>query len=176
VRFKATKREQLAANLAANKMYAAASTKPLSPDALALLEPLPAAKERAAPRDLEGPVMRAVGDLLRVHPAVILALRVNSGMAYSAGNAPVWFHKWIKPRDGMRMPDYIGLTMRHTVRPDWENWHIFFAIECKEPNWKGPRTIHEKEQDNFLLAVRTVGGKAGFATSVDMAQRIIEGD
>jgi hypothetical protein len=130
------------------------------------LNNLPEKRERAESRDLEGPVLKAVGQLLSVHPRVTLAVRTNSGMAINANGAPVFFVRFVKPRSGMRMPDYIGCMFDGKM----------LAIECKHPLWKGPRTEHEREQDEFLLAVRAAGGRAGFAVSVDAAQRIITGE
>jgi hypothetical protein len=42
---------------------------------------------------------------------------------------------------------------------------IFTAIEVKEPGWKGPRSDREKAQNNFLTAVRAMGGIGKFAQS-----------
>jgi hypothetical protein len=123
-----------------------------------------AEKPRAEKRDLEGPVVKAIWDLLQAHPQVVIAVRMNSGMAYSQSGAPVYFQRWVKPKSGMRLVDFIFVLRGGT----------FGAVEAKEPNWKRPSDTREREQDNFLLAVRAAGGKAGFAVSGDMAQRIIE--
>ena len=161
MKFRKSAAETLRDNLAAHEHYAAMTGKPI-PDHI----PRPAAKQErhASGKPLEADVISGVADLLRVHPLVEIAVRMNSGMVYNDNGAPVWFVRFIKPRSGMRMPDFLAIL----------KGGIVCAIECKRPDWRGPKDDREREQDQFLLAVRKAGGRAGFATSVDMALRIIE--
>jgi hypothetical protein len=165
VKFKPTLRDQLRASQQSMRNLAA-MTEGIYENRAPPEKPIPPKREQADRRDLEGPVRNAIRDLLQSHPRVALAVRMNSGMAYSDGGAPVWFNIFVKPKSGMRMPDFI-FVMKNG---------LFGAIEAKEPLWKGPRTKHEREQDEFLLAVRQAGGVAGFASSVDMALRILNGE
>lgn len=145
----------------------------LPPDLAASMEStLPKApKPRAAankPRQLETPVIAAISELLAVHPAVYMALRMNSGAAsYEAASgkyAPVQFHRWLRYPEKMRMPDFIG----------WLKDGRSFAIEAKKPTWTRPHDDREREQAIFLEAIRKLGGTAGFARSTDEARIIIE--
>ena len=119
---------------------------------------------------LESDVVRAISDLLAVHPLVAIALRMNSGMAsYNARNGntyqPVFFHKWLRRPEKMKMPDFIG----------WLNDGTFFAIEAKRSNWTGAKDDREREQQAFLRFVAGHGGRSGFARSVWDAEAILEG-
>ena len=124
-------------------------------------------KRSGAP--VEADVLRAVGELLAVHPQVLLAIRQNSGsLPYqdSTGRLiPIWFFKIIKAPRKIRLSDYWGLLKNGRM----------FAIECKRESWKGPKDARELEQELFLQTVRECGGKAGFARSVDEAQSILDG-
>ena len=123
---------------------------------------------------IEADVLRAVGELLAVHPQVLLAIRQNSGsLPYqdSTGRLiPIWFFKIVKAPRKIRLSDYWGLLCG-----DRAGINRFFAIECKRPKWKGPTDARELEQELFLQAVRECGGKAGFARSVDEAKSILDG-
>lgn len=116
---------------------------------------------------LEKDVLRAVGQLLAYHPRVAFMLRMNSGMAsYNAANgkyAPVWFHLWVKPRDPMRMSDFMGATVDAKI----------IALECKRPGWKKPTDQREREQLAFLQCVKRAGGIAAFVTSVEEANEAL---
>lgn len=65
--------------------------------------------------------------------------------------------------------DLIGITPV-MMTGDWVGQvvGIFTAIEVKEPGWRGPRKGHEREvaQNNFLSAVRAMGGIGKFAQSI----------
>ena len=119
---------------------------------------------RGARRDLEGPVVKAISQLLAVHPRVLWAARFNSGAAGEFSH--IWFHKFLRMPEPMRMPDFFGLLIYRGVP---------FAIEAKAPGWTKPTDQREREQAAFLKMIRDCGGRAGFATSVEEAQRIIEG-
>ena len=118
---------------------------------------------------VEADVLRAVGELLAVHPQVLLAIRQNSGsLPYqdSTGRLhPIWFFKIVKAPRKIRLSDYWGL---------FKNGRMW-AIECKRASWKGSKDARELEQDLFLQTVRECGGKAGFARSVDEAKSILDG-
>lgn len=132
-------------------------------EAMASIKPK---RERAAPRQLEAPVVAAISELLAVHPRVLWAARFNSGAAsYDAGNgrySPVWFHKFLRMPEKIRMPDFYGQTLeRHTCGL----WSKAIAIEAKAPGWTKPRDDREREQAAFLKMVRDAGGIGIFATS-----------
>ena len=180
MRFKPSFKEQLRQSHAAQRFMAMGAPEEKREEAEARLEAMfpgvdiDAAhhvhKKRAAPRQLEAPVVAAISQLLAVHPRVIWAARFNSGAAsYDAGSgryAPVWFHKFLCSPEKMRMPDFFGLIESppfHTVygcacRP--------IAIEAKAPGWTKPRDDREREQAAFLAMVRNCGGIGIFATSV----------
>jgi hypothetical protein len=82
----------------------------------------------------------------------------------------VWFNKLLKGRGVL--VDFTG-TLK-TGMP--------LAIEAKAPGWKMPgpdaksdSALRARQQALYLQHVRDCGGRAGFATSVDEALRIIEG-
>ena len=162
-------RETLAANEAALK--AMSPTGELGPMQEQFdrnrLPPKRAHKRTGEP--VEADVLRAVGELLAVHPQVLLAIRQNSGsLPYqdSTGRLiPIWFFKIVKAPHKIRLSDYWGLLK------DGRMW----AIECKRPTWKGLKDGRELEQDFFLSLIRHAGGRAGFARSVDEAQSILDG-
>ena len=117
----------------------------------------------------EAGVMSEVSSLLQVHPSVILAIRANSGGAWLKGkngkDVPVWFYRIV------RSPTEVTLV-------DWWGFARFgvFAIECKRRDWKYTgRDEREVKQQNFINLVRSIGGRAGFATSSLEAQNILEG-
>jgi hypothetical protein len=137
----------------------------------------PAPKKRvvrertAADPALEGEVLNAICDLLAAHPRVILAVRQNSGAMPYLNNrgkqVPVWFYRWIKRPDKMRVSDIWGFL-------DTRGFFQHFAIEVKREGWKEPRDQREFEQAAYLAQIRYLGGCAGFATSVEQAREIIE--
>ena len=118
--------------------------------------------------ELEAAVMREVGQLLAVHPAVLFAVRQNSGsvqMELSGGKvAPVWFYRWMRSKTKMRITDYWGMTTDG----------LMFAIECKRRSWTKPSGEREAEQLAFILTVKYAGGRGGFATSAEQAKLILE--
>lgn len=141
-----------------------------------LLNNVPDAKPRAAPRKLEAPVVAAISQLLAVHPRVIWAARFNSGAAGEFSH--IWFHKFLRMPAPMRMPDFFGLLIirgsgMHLGGEDDDNYSSF-AIEAKSPEWRKPSGEREHEQSTFLAMIRKAGGRAGFARSADEAKIIIE--
>ncbi len=133
-----------------------------------ILNNVPDSKPRAERVSREGPVVAAISELLAVHPRVLWALRVNSGMAsYEAKSgkyAPVHFHKWLRSPMPMRMPDFFGMM---------EDGRCI-ALEAKNPQWVKPTDQREREQADFLQLIRAHGGIGEFVRSVDDAQRAIE--
>lgn len=124
-------------------------------------------KPRAAPRQLEAPVLAAVSDLLRQHPKVAYALRINSGMAsYEAKSgkyAPVHFHSWLRSPVPCRMPDIFGMLMDGRT----------LALEIKAPGFVKPRDQREREQWAFLYLIRNMGGVGEFITDAAQVAAIL---
>jgi len=131
------------------------------------LTPLPIKRgPRVDHEDLEKHVVRAVGDLLAVHPRVLIAWRQNSGAAsYEAASgkwAPVWFYKLVTSQP-VRLPDYLGILRDHR----------FLAIECKRPSWTKPTDKREFEQAAFLMLVRNIGGIGEFITDIETLKAVL---
>ena len=125
-------------------------------------------KKRAAPRQLEAEALRAVRQLVAVHPKIDWILRVNSGAASFEAKTgkwqPVKFHEWVRSPVAFRMPDLYGKMV------DGRD----IALEIKRPDWKKPSDQREIEQAAFLHRVRDHGGIGEFVRSVEEAQRAIE--
>jgi len=115
----------------------------------------------------ESEVMRGIASVLKTHPRVAVALRINSGTAKGYNGMPVAFHRLLRGRGVVT--DYIGLL--RDGRP--------FAIEAKKPDWKPAKTgtgryLREQEQDRYIQGTVELGGVGGFCKSVDEAIAIIE--
>ena len=176
--FKPSMREQQQASVAAQKWLALGAPPEKQAAAQARIAEQEAKikpkRERAAPRQLEAPVVAAISELLAVHPRVIWAARMNSGMAsYEAKSgkyAPVHFHKIVREPEPTRMPDFIGLIEFGRpvlqVRP--------LAIEAKAPGWTKPRDDREREQAAFLKMVRDCGGVGIFATDASQVAEALK--
>lgn len=171
IRFRPKLRDTLLSNARVFAAMAAAApegkqaaAQAFAQSAMASVPPEP--KKRAAPRQLEAPVIKAISELLALHPRVIWAARMNSGMAsYEAKSgrySPVWFHKIVRAPFAIRMPDFIGM-----LRGEDGKTGIPFACEAKAPGWRGPRDEREREQSMFLQMVDAWGGIGCFATSAD---------
>lgn len=119
------------------------------------------------PMPLEADVLRAVTDLLAVHPRVIFAVRQNSGQAsYEAKSgkyAPVAFYKWIKAPKPVTLPDVWGLL----------NSGKFFFLEVKRGGWTGPRDDRERKQAAFLALAIEWGALAAFVTDADQVDKVL---
>lgn len=178
--FRRSHRETLLANNAADAYYAAMSGKP--PQAQAYVRPKRAqpvsrsatnidrvhsqAEIERANHPKEAAVLRAISDLLEVHPRVVCAWRQNSGAAsYDAKDGkyrPIHFYSWIRRPARMRLPDIVGLMLRKDglgLAP--------LAIEAKREGWTKPTDDREYEQAAYLELVRSHYGVALFATSAD---------
>jgi len=121
-----------------------------------------------APEGTEADVSKAIGQLLANHPKVSIAIRINSGMAYSENGAPVWFYRVYK---GPKVVvDWIALLKNGTM----------CALETKRPSWKGVSQAQnklgerERAQEQFIQAVIAEGGVGGFVRSVEEALAVID--
>ncbi len=126
-----------------------------------LLNVIAPVRSRAAPRDLEGPVVKAISELLAVHPRILFAVRQNTGSAsYEAKSgkyAPVQFYRKLTHGGEITITDFWGILKDGRM----------FACEAKAPGFKGPRTDREMAQANFLALVRNAGGVSLFATGAE---------
>lgn len=117
--------------------------------------------KRAAPRQLEAPVITAISELLRVHPRVLFAVRQNTGMAsYEAKSgryAPIQFYRKLTHGKELTITDFWGILKDGRM----------LAVEAKAAGFRGPKTDTELAQANFLALVRNAGGISLFATSAD---------
>lgn len=70
-----------------------------------------------------------------------------------------------KLNDHFKSSDLIGIT---PMQIGSQIVGVFTAIEVKSPGWHGPRENHDREkaQNNYLTAVRAMGGIGKFAQSV----------
>ena len=175
-RWRPTFRERITSSHASLRFLAGPSEKP---DAVERVERevmtthLPPKRERVkrpvdgrAAHDIEAPVIAAVGELLAVHPHVLLAVRQNSGaMPYERDGrlVPVWFYKLIRCPEKLTIVDYWGFLK--DARP--------FAIECKRPSWKEPETERELKQRAYLDMIASLGGVSGFVRSADEARALL---
>jgi hypothetical protein len=155
-------RDTIAENQKAMNMWAAVHGKPQT-DIGVPAKRAPNVK-RTADEDTEAAVLKEVGQLLANHPKVLFAVRQNSGMAYNESKAPVYFYRFVRCKEKMRISDFWGLLT--DGRP--------FACEVKNRAWTKPSGEREAEQQAFLLTVKYAGGVSGFCTSAAQAQAIIE--
>jgi len=162
-------------NNAVTRFYAGASERPDAKENLdKLIVPVAPKRERVRrPVDgkpavpLEADVVRAVSELLAVHPRVLYALRMNSGAASyetaSGKYAPVWFHIWVRSPGQVRMSDFYGATRDCRI----------LALECKRPGWTAPTNKREYEQAAFLMLVRNAGGIGEFVTNAEQVECLL---
>jgi hypothetical protein len=158
-----TLRETLLENRKAEQSWANAFGTTLRDDLEAIADKRSNSK-RMTDDDREETVMREVSALLAHHPKVLFAIRQNSGMSQNASGTPIWFYRWVRSRTKMRVTDFWGLLTDKRM----------FALEAKNRLWKAPSGEREFEQQEFLTTIREAGGVAGFVTSAEQAQRIIE--
>lgn len=159
--FRPSYRDVLAQNNAADRFYAAQAG--VEPRAQSVIAPV---RQRAAPRQLEAPVVAAISELLAVHPKVLFAVRQNSGMAsYEAKSGkyqPVFFYRILTHKD-VTITDFWGILKDGRM----------FAVEAKAPGWYKVRSDRELRQKLFLMLVRNSGGIGIFATDVsDVAEAL----
>lgn len=116
--------------------------------------------------DVEAPVLKAVGELLAVHPRVLFAVRQNTGaMHYERDGRPVpiWFYRIVRKPEDMTIVDFWGLL--RDGKP--------FAFECKKPSWTKPTKDHELKQAAFLRMIECIGGVSRFVTDVRQADEAL---
>lgn len=98
----------------------------------------------------------------------VIVWRNNVGMTLNSKRQPIRFglaneSSIINAR--LKSSDLIGISPLGK----------FLAIEVKAPGWRGVRTDRERAQLAFIQLVRSNGGLAGFAQSVDEALDILRG-
>lgn len=126
---------------------------------------------RSDPNELEGAVLAEVGEVLAVHPNVIMCVRQNTGAAQMLGKNgrtyPVWFYRWIRRAENMTITDYWGWLRIGPSR-------VPFALECKRRSWKRNfNKADENEQHTFIEEMIRMGGRGGFVTSAEQALKIL---
>lgn len=114
--------------------------------------------------DRESAVMTEVGQAIALSPNVLCAWRANSGSMRDDRGVPIWFYKWVKRLEDMTLSDYI-CVMRSGYMT---------ALECKWRGWQYTGTPREKEQDAFIQAIRSTGGRGGFVTCAEQALEILK--
>lgn len=129
-------------------------------------KPAPKPRKPPTPTDksqLEAAVQREVFSVLAKHPAVLFAVRQNSGMAMS-GDSPIWFYRWAR-RNGIEMTltDFWGLLRDGRM----------FCMECKRRDWKRVSGAREIQQQAFIDVVKSAGGVGGFVTSGEDALALL---
>lgn len=161
-------RETLAETAKAEKLWAFAHGTTVRDD----LPAIPAKRIRSSAATAakghavtEADALKAIAQYMATRGDVVFCVRQNSGMAQSANGAPVYFYRWVKQWavGDMRIPDIWGMDAHGKM----------FAIEVKRPGWRKPTDQREIEQQNFLTAVQEYGGRAGFATTVEDAAKIM---
>lgn len=163
-RFAPKKRELYATFNAWDRFNAAAADK--EPPAPREIAPLRVQAPRVDHPDLEKHTLSAVGELLAIHPKVLLAVRQNSGgMQYEDNRGQthaMWFYR-VVTKQKVRISDYWGFLRDGRM----------MAMECKRPSWKAPSDAREHEQAAFLTLILNCGGIAGFVRTVDEAQALL---
>lgn len=114
----------------------------------------PKREQTASGRPLERDVLRAVLDLLRVHPLVAWRGRINSGAVQNANG------QFLRFNSIAGCSDIIG---------QMKTGH-FLAIEVKRPGEKPT-----EPQMLFLRMVEAHGGCAGWCDSVEACERVLQG-
>lgn len=153
-------RDTYADNNKWNRFYALMGGVEVDPRSQKVIPAKREAVKTSDPFELEGAVSQEVAEVLRMHPAVIFALRQNSGA--TADHVSFW--KWVKWRgdDPATLPDYWGLAR-----------FGLFALEAKRRNWHYTGTDRERKQKSFIDMVNAQGGRAGFVTSGAQALEIL---
>ncbi len=134
------------------------------------------AKNPTPANDLEGAVADEVEAMLLDHPLVAFAIRQNSGGTKFTGERGKEYHvafaRFVKRpaieggKTVMRIPDYWGMLTNGRL----------YVIETKERGWHiTPSDKRAHQQLTFMRGVIAHGGRAGFATCAEIAQKIIEG-
>ena len=165
MKFKKSFKQTVADNEQAIRNLCVAAGKPIPAEfaakpAASVAAPKPRKPATASdPHELEASVQREVFSVLAKHPAVLFAVRQNSGAAMS-GNVPIWFYRWAR-RNGVEMTltDFWGMLRDGRM----------FCMECKKRSWKKVTGTRELQQSNFIDVVRSAGGVGGFVTCAEDA-------
>lgn len=172
LRFRKTPRESVESAARGDRHYAALAG--VAPRAQERLESLPAKRvitNHSDESELESAVLREVGQLLAVHPAIVFAVRQNGGMVQTGNGTPVWFYRVVRAPQPMVLTDYWGFVKTDSgTRP--------LILECKRRGWKLSEhnpSAREMEQYALICLARSMGGRGGFVTSAAEAQKLIEG-
>jgi len=156
-----TLREKMLRNQATMDLYAAMNNKPR---VLLDIPPEPAKRgpRKASGQPTEADVMRAVHDLLRVHPRVSWFMRLNSGAVQDGDRYTVFYRLYLRGKPGRTKgaSDYLGQLIDGRI----------FLLECKRPGVKRGT----EEQQELIDACLADGGIAGIVQSVDDVVTLIE--
>ena len=166
MKFKKSLKQTIAENNKGHALWGAMSGKPVPEDFQSKPEPAKTPRKPATasdPHELEASVQREVFSVLAKHPAVLFAVRQNSGAAMS-GNVPIWFYRWAR-RNGVEMTltDFWGMLRDGRM----------FCMECKKRSWKRVSGTREMQQSNFIDVVRSAGGVGGFVTCAEDALALL---
>lgn len=155
-------RETMATNNLWDKFYA--KSHGMEPVAQVEVKAKRVIQNHSGKDELEGAVMREVGEVILLCPNVILAWRQNGGAAQAAdGVFRIWYYRWLKRPTKMRLPDYMCVLKDGRMG----------VIECKRRDWKYTGTEREAEQKAFIDRIIASGGRGGFVTSADQALKIL---
>ena len=106
----------------------------------------------------------------------VLLLRQNSGALMDKTGRLVRFglaNESKAMNENMKSGDLIGITpLVITQDMVGKTVGVFTSVECKEAGWVQPRTKRELAQERWATWVRTYGGFAGFAASIEDAKKI----
>ena len=107
--------------------------------------------------------MAEVANAIRLSSGVLISWRQNSGSLQDNRGTPIWFYRKVKGMEDMTISDYICLMRDGRLA----------ALECKWRGWHYTGTPREKQQDAFIQAVRSSGGRGGFVTCAEQALTIL---
>lgn len=164
-------RKSLKDQVRANQAWAAFASPdgkapPLPESIKHLGEPKRIITHRSEKEELEGSVLKEVGEIILLSPNVVLAWRQNGGAAQAPdGVFRIWFYRWLKrPVKEMVLVDFLGVL---------KSGHML-AIECKRRDWKFTNTPREAAQFAFIRTIQGSGGRGGFVTSAEQAQALLK--
>ncbi len=157
-------RDELLANNRADRFLALMAGK--EPMTQSVVAPKRIIKHKSDKEELEGSVLREVGEIILLSPNVVLAWRQNGGAAQAAdGVFRIWFYRWVKrPIKEFVLVDFLGVLKSGNM----------FALECKRRDWKYAGTEREISQGNFMAEIIKSGGKAAFVTSAEQALAVLK--